>query len=70
MTRNPYALALALLLTALACASVAAQSNARAAANQQASADYPAPVEGDYVIRDFHFRSGETLPELKLHYTT
>ena len=26
--------------------------------------------EGDFVIRDFHFRSGETLPALKLHYTT
>lgn len=28
-----------------------------------------APVEADYVIRDFHFASGETLPELRLHYT-
>jgi homoserine O-acetyltransferase len=27
-------------------------------------------TEGDYVIRDFHFASGETLPELRLHYTT
>src|SRR3989440_12778193 len=32
--------------------------------------DYPAPVEGDYVIQNFHFRSGETLPELKMHYRT
>src|SRR4026209_2578102 len=31
---------------------------------------YPAPVEGDYTINDFKFRSGETLPELKLHYYT
>jgi homoserine O-acetyltransferase len=30
----------------------------------------PPPVENDYVIRDFHFASGETLPELRLHYTT
>jgi homoserine O-acetyltransferase len=30
----------------------------------------PAPVEGDYVVRDFRFRSGETLDELRLHYTT
>jgi homoserine O-acetyltransferase len=30
----------------------------------------PAPQEGQYVIRDFHFQSGETLPELRLHYTT
>ena len=34
------------------------------------AADYPAPAEGDYVIRDFNFASGETLPELKVHYRT
>ena len=34
------------------------------------AASYPAPVEGDYVIRDFRFTTGEVLPELKLHYTT
>ncbi len=32
-------------------------------------AEQPAPVEGDFVVHDFHFRSGETLPELRLHYT-
>src|ERR1043165_1733332 len=42
---------------------VQAQSNA-------AKTNYPAPVEGDYLIRDFRFKSGETLPELKLHSTT
>jgi homoserine O-acetyltransferase/O-succinyltransferase len=26
--------------------------------------------EGDYVARDFHFKSGETMAELRLHYTT
>jgi homoserine O-acetyltransferase len=26
--------------------------------------------QGDYVVHDFHFKSGETLPELKLHYYT
>ncbi|HEY3849758.1 MAG TPA: alpha/beta fold hydrolase [Steroidobacteraceae bacterium] len=26
------------------------------------------PVEGDYVIPNFHFASGEALPELRLHY--
>ena len=30
----------------------------------------PATTEGDFVLRDFKFRSGESLPELKLHYTT
>src|SRR6185295_3218921 len=32
--------------------------------------NYPAPVEGDYVIKDFKFRSGESLSEMKLHYRT
>jgi homoserine O-acetyltransferase len=32
------------------------------------AADYPAPTENDYVIRDFKFASGETLPELRIHY--
>jgi homoserine O-acetyltransferase len=31
---------------------------------------YPAPVEGDYITGDFRFVTGETLPELKLHYRT
>jgi homoserine O-acetyltransferase len=30
----------------------------------------PPPQEGDYVAHDFHFKSGETLPELRLHYRT
>jgi homoserine O-acetyltransferase len=28
------------------------------------------PTEGDFIIRDFKFDSGEVLPELKLHYRT
>jgi homoserine O-acetyltransferase len=28
------------------------------------------PVEGDAVLRDFRFASGETLPELRIHYRT
>ncbi len=34
------------------------------------SQELPVPTEGDYVAHDFHFRSGEVLPELKLHYRT
>ena len=30
----------------------------------------PASKEGDYFAHDFRFRSGETLPELRIHYTT
>ena len=28
------------------------------------------PVEADYVAHNFHFKSGENLPEVRLHYTT
>ncbi|HZM35264.1 MAG TPA: alpha/beta fold hydrolase [Burkholderiales bacterium] len=34
------------------------------------AADYPAPKEGSWVVRDFKFHTGESLPELKLHYAT
>ena len=33
-------------------------------------ANSPAPAHGDFIIRDFRFKSGELLPELTLHYTT
>jgi homoserine O-acetyltransferase/O-succinyltransferase len=36
----------------------------------QATASKIAMQEGDYVLRDFYFRSGENLPELRMHYTT
>jgi len=56
-TRTLYAGAMTLLL----CAGLTA-GNAAAAAEAR-------PLEGDYVIHDFHFASGETLPELRMHYT-
>ena len=34
------------------------------------AADYPAPKQGEWVVRDFRFHTGEVLPELRLHYTT
>ena len=34
------------------------------------AADYPAPKQGDWIAKDFKFHSGETMPELRLHYTT
>src|SRR5437588_5628881 len=54
---NPILRVFALLLSVLA-------------ASFASAADYPAPTEGDYIIRDFKFASGETLPELRLHYRT
>jgi homoserine O-acetyltransferase len=35
-----------------------------------ASAEYPGSEEGDWIARDFQFHTGETMPELRLHYTT
>jgi homoserine O-acetyltransferase len=49
------------LLAALAVAPSQAQTAAAAA---------PTSHEGDFVIHNFHFQSGETMPELKMHYTT
>lgn len=57
------ALLLLFLLCSLASAALAQTSN-------PPQRNYPAPVEGDYVIQNFHFRSGETLPELRIHYRT
>jgi len=37
---------------------------------QAFSANYPTPREGDFVVHNFHFRDGESLPELRLHYAT
>jgi homoserine O-acetyltransferase/O-succinyltransferase len=34
------------------------------------AADYPAPIQGDWIARDFKFHTGETMPELRLQYTT
>src|SRR5260370_4549520 len=34
------------------------------------AADYPAPTPGNFVVKDFQFKSGEKLAEVKLHYYT
>src|SRR5690242_8036166 len=34
------------------------------------AAEYPAPKQGEWIAKDFKFHTGETLPELRLHYTT
>ena len=34
------------------------------------AADYPAPVERDWIAPDFRFHTGEVVPALRLHYTT
>ena len=34
------------------------------------AADYAVPKDGDVVLRDFRFHTGEVMPELKVHYKT
>ena len=55
----------ALRVGALSCGALSLAHAAPPAAVKAA-----AKSEGDYVIENFHFASGETLPELRLHYTT
>ena len=40
------------------------------ASSASSAADWPNQREGDVVFKDFRFASGETLPELRLHYRT
>ena len=48
---------LSVLLVALVCARASAAQN-------------PTPVQGDFVLKNFQFTSGEMLPELRVHYRT
>ena len=41
-----------------------------AAGPEARAQSYPAPVEADYIARNYRFESGETLAEVKLHYRT
>jgi homoserine O-acetyltransferase/O-succinyltransferase len=52
-----------------ACVHIAALCLCAAAIGAEPPSGYATPGEGDYVIRDFRFASGESLPELRLHYT-
>lgn len=53
------------LLLGLLCGAAAS-----AFAQQNAPLTAVPPKEGDYVARDFKFSDGQTLPEVRLHYTT
>lgn len=39
-------------------------------AGHAVAAMYPQPVEADFTIKNFRFASGESLPELRIHYRT
>lgn len=55
-SRKPVAVATAAILLFIASAATAA--------------DYPAPKQGVWIAKDFRFHTGETLPEVRLNYTT
>jgi homoserine O-acetyltransferase len=50
--------------------SIAAHALVLLTALATAAADSPAPVEADAVFKNFQFQSGESLPELRIHYKT
>jgi homoserine O-acetyltransferase/O-succinyltransferase len=55
----------------LLCILLSAQPPAAAAQQPQPkAATLPPSTEGDYVAHNFRLRSGESIPELRLHYTT
>jgi homoserine O-acetyltransferase len=67
------------MLRALLFATLLAGGSAALAQTQPVAASAPAPAvspytaqakAGDFTVRDFKFASGETLPELRLHYIT
>ena len=68
------------ILASLALAALFAAPSQALAQQKPGSVAAPAPPpavgarwpirEGDFVVRDFRFASGETLPQLRLHYTT
>src|SRR5438309_5479273 len=37
------------------------------AATGSMATGFPTPKEGEWIIRDFRFRSGEVIPELRIH---
>jgi len=55
----------ATLLTAILVSAVLLRAQAGWAASAELT-----PKEGDYISKDFHFKSGESLPELRMHYMT
>jgi homoserine O-acetyltransferase/O-succinyltransferase len=57
-------------LRAALSAALMSMAVASTAATGAMAADYPAPKEGEWIAKDFKFHTGQTVPEMKLHYTT
>src|ERR1700755_1330766 len=52
------------------CGAMLVASSFVAAASARAQTTTPTTREGECVVHDFKFRSGESLPDVRLHYTT
>jgi len=59
-----------LLVSAILMSALSARMTLAQTGGGSSGPTWPTPHEGDFVVRDFHFKSGETLPEVRLHYTT
>jgi homoserine O-acetyltransferase/O-succinyltransferase len=57
------------LIAAAALIGLAASAFAQEAGNK-VNTNWPNYAEGDFTVRDYKFTSGETLPEVTLHYRT
>lgn len=47
-----------------------ALASALSAQGRGGAANYPPPQDGDYIAKNYTFTTGETLPEVRIHYTT
>jgi homoserine O-acetyltransferase/O-succinyltransferase len=63
-------IALAFWVLAVAVSPSQGAAPSQGATPTPAPATWPTPVEGDYVIKNFTFTAGQTLPELRVHYRT
>ncbi len=70
VTVSASVIALALAMASSPAAGASRQSTPSRPSQTQRPPQYPAPVAGDYVIKEFKFASGEVLPELRQHYLT
>src|SRR5246127_639799 len=52
------------------CGAMLVASSFVAAASAPPQTTAPTTSEGDFVVHDFKFRTGESLPDVRLHYTT
>jgi homoserine O-acetyltransferase len=58
-----------LVITLAASILLLVSAEARSQASEKAPT-WPTPQEGDFIVHNFRFQSGEVMPEVRMHYTT